>query len=373
MIRSIEEVSDLEGKRVLVRAALNVPIQNGTVTDPLRLELAMKTIELLLSRGARVILMSHMSDTTGTLEPVFQYLKKKIPLDFVRDVAGEEAHTAAASLEEGRALLLENLRRDVREEQNDEEFAQALSSLADLYVNDDFTVSHRAHAAIVRVPGLLPGYGGLQFMEELRGLTPALTPPAPSLAILGGAKLKTKLALLESLLQKYDRVFVGGALANDFFKAKGFEVGKSLVSDDVSAARSLLGNPKILLPEIVTALTQSGKEDARISAILPEDTILDIAPASIEMLQPHITEAQFVLWNGPMGNFEKGFREGTDRLAKAVADAPGRSVVGGGDTLASIQNLGIMDTFEFVSTAGGAMLDFLAHGTLPGIKALERA
>ena len=370
MLHSIEELTDLTGMRVLVRAALNVPIENGKVADTLRLDLAMKTVSYLLARNARVILMSHMSDSKASLSPVYEYLRTKIPLTFVADVAGVKAHQAANALKDGNALLLENLRWNAGEKANDEQFAREVASLGDIYVADDFTVLHRAHAAVVSVPKFLPSYAGFQLLAELKGLTPALSPESPSVAIVGGAKLVTKMALIKSLLAKYDRVFVGGALANDFFLAKGYDVGKSLVSNGPEA-KELLTNEKIVLPETVTISNAAGREDVPATAVGDADVISDIAPASIETLRPLIEGARMILWNGPMGHFETGFTQGTDALAKLIADAPGKSIVGGGDTLSSIQNLGLMQKFTFVSTAGGAMLDFLANGTLPGLKALE--
>ncbi len=369
-MRSIEELTDVKGMRVLLRAALNVPVKNGLVADTLRLDLALKSVSYLLARGARVILISHMSDAKASLAPVFHYLKNKIPLSFVQDVSGLAAHKAANALTDGQALLLENVRWDTREGADDGEFAKELASLADIYVADDFTVAHRRHAAVVIVPRLLPSYAGFQFLAEVSGLTPALTPESPSLAVIGGDKLVTKIALLNSLLSKYDRVFVGGALANDFYAAKGYEVGKSLVSGTKDAADLLL-NSKVLLPETVTVSNPAGREDKHASEVGKEDTISDIAPSSIESLKPLVEKARMILWNGPMGHFETGFVEGTDALATLIADAKGKTIVGGGDTLASIQNLQLFEKFTFVSTAGGAMLDFLANGTLPGIEALK--
>ena len=370
MIRSVEELKDLKGVRVLLRASLNVPMQEGTVSDATRLTCALPTIEFLMKKGARIILMSHMSDSMGSLRPVFDHFKKQLPLTFVDDVAGVAAHTAASALKDGHILLLENIRRNAGEKANDIQFARELASLGDIFVNDDFTVAHRKHAGVVLLPTLLPSYAGLRFLEEMNGLLPALSPESPSLAILGGAKLSTKMALLTKLLEKYDHVFVGGALSNDFFAAKGYETGKSLVSG-MSVAGGLLGNSKIILPDIVTIASAHDHHDGHASELAPGDIISDIAIPSIKALQPLIDKARFILWNGPMGNFEAGFVAGTDDLAERIASAKGKSIVGGGDTLSSIQNLGVEEKFTFVSTAGGAMLDFLASGTLPGIEALE--
>lgn len=370
MVRSVEDIGEVAGKRILVRASLNVPIENGVVTDSFRLDGALKTIHFLSERGARVILVSHMTDSSASLEPIFLHLKEKIAVAFVRDIHGALARDSVQLLKNGEVLLLENIRNDAGEKLCDVEFAKSLASLADIFVADDFTVAHRRHAGVVLLPTLLPSYAGFQFLSELQGLTPALAPTSPSLAIIGGAKLTTKAVLIERLLQKYDHVFVGGALANDFFKARGLEIGGSLTSG-TDTAEKLLSNPKIIVPSFVTVESSMGVRDVEAEEIQKEDVVWDIAEQSIQSLKSVLQESKTVLWNGPMGNFEKGFTKGTYALAHAIAESNANSIVGGGDTLASIQHLDLMDKFTFVSSAGGAMLDFLASGTLPGIEALE--
>ncbi|MBY0539506.1 phosphoglycerate kinase [Patescibacteria group bacterium] len=372
MVRSISELKNLSGARVLVRLDLNVPIQNGGVEDPYRIERALPTVKYLLDHGARVVLMSHMSDKMGTLQPVYAYLKTKIHVSFVDDISGTKAREEAGKLGNGTALLLQNIRRDAREEANDEGFARELASLADIYVNDAFPVSHRAHASVVGVSKLLPSYAGFQLVAEVEGLSPALSPESPSLAIVGGAKLVTKVKLIDTLLSKYDYVFVGGAIVNDFYRAKGYEVGKSLVSG-ADHAKPMLTNSKIILPNELIVLNPAGSHETVATEVGTEDVIIDISPTAIQKLAPIVAKSKSILWNGPMGNFEKGFRSGTDDLAKLIAGSSAKSVVGGGDTLSSIQSLNLMDKFSFVSTAGGAMLDFLANGTLPGIEALKNS
>jgi phosphoglycerate kinase len=370
---TVEIASTLRGHTVLLRASLNVPVENGVVRNPFRLDAALKTVTLLSSAGARVVLISHIDgDGSPSLRPVYEYLKTKVPLVFVEDVAGERARAAVHALTDGHVALIENVRRDAGEVANDDAFARRLASLGDVYVNDDFAAAHRKHASIIGVPQYLPSYAGLQFVAEVEGLTKALEPKSPSLAIVGGAKFVTKEPLIRALLPKYDFVFVGGALAIDFYKAKGYEVGKSLVSDSPHLA-DLLTNSKVILPVDATVVGPAGTFVKDVRELLPNDTIYDIGPKSIETLKPLAAKARTVLWNGPLGNFEKGFSSMTEELAKVLADAPGVSVVGGGDTIAAIQKLGLNDKFEFLSTAGGAMLDFLAHGTLPGIEALKNA
>lgn len=372
-VQSIESVAhSLAGHAVLLRASLNVPVERGQVMNPFRLLRALPTIELLSHHGARVVLVSHLNGEVGaSLRPVFEYLRTKLPLSYIDDVVGERAQKAARSLTNGQILILENVRRDPGEVANDDHFVRRLAVLGDVFVNDDFTSAHRVHASVVGLPKYLPSYAGLQFMAELQGLTQALEPKSPSLALLGGAKFITKEPLIRALLTKYDTVFVGGALATDFFKAKGYEVGKSLVSNSLGIT-DLLQNSKIMLPTDVTVENVHGREVKAPNKLLSSDTIYDIGPATLENLKPYIEKAKTVLWNGPMGNFEKGFSEMTEGLARAVARAPGYSAVGGGDTIAAIEKLGLNSKFEFLSTAGGAMLDFLAHGTLPGIEALEK-
>ena len=372
-VQGVEAILDyVAGHTVLVRASLNVPVENGRVTNPFRLESALKTISLLSARGAKIMLLSHIGDTpTSSVRPVYEYLRQKISLTYVDDVVGQAAVTAVRGLKNGDILLLENLRRNPGEVANDEHFVRRLAALGDIYVNDDFAAAHRVHASIVGLPAVMPSYAGLQFVAEVTALTHALEPKSPSLAILGGAKFVTKEPLIRALLKKYDRVFVGGALATDFFKAKGFEIGASLTSQSPHV-QDLLQNSKILVPEDVTVLGVHGREVKASDKVRASDTIYDIGPASLQTLKPLIENAKTVLWNGPMGNFEKGFSEMTEGMARLVAGAAGISVVGGGDTIAAIEKLGLNSKFEFLSTAGGAMLDFLAHGTLPGIEALEK-
>jgi len=374
MLSSIKEFSSsrLSGLKVLFRADFNVPIENGRVVDPLRIGATLSSIKHLLGYGARVIIISHRSDEKTSLLPVFQYLKREIPIAFAEDVAGSKAHRAARELKNGQALLLENLRWEKGEKGNDAQFAQDLASMADVYVNDAFPVSHRPHTSVVGVPAILPGYAGFQFLKELENLTPALMPQSPSLAIIGGAKFATKEKLVHELLKKYDKLFIGGALANDFFRAEGHEVGKSLVSN-TDHIQPLLQNSKIMIPVDVTVENPNGKEDKDLSEVNENDCIYDVGPKSMEALRPFVEKARSILWNGPMGNFEKGFRRGTDDVAKMIAQVDAHSIVGGGDTLSSIQFLHLSDRFSFVSTAGGAMLDFLANGTLPGIEALKNS
>ena len=366
---------NMSGKRVLVRASLNVPIEKGVVSNPFRVAQSLSTIEALAVRDARVVVVAHIGrSATDSLEVVHRELQKRtsIPIHFVRDVVGARAQEAVDRLSGGEVLLLENVRREAREMINDETFARRLASFGELFVNDAFSDSHRAHASIVGVPRYVESVAGPHFMEEYNGILPALNPPSPSFAIMGGAKFLTKEPLIKTLLEKYDKVFIGGALANDFFVAKGYTVGASLVSS-VSHAEALLQNSKLIIPTDVTVWDGEKKDSKKLSEIESHDTIYDIGPLSVKDITPYIEKARFILWNGPLGNFENGFTDGTHSVAKVIASARGESVVGGGDTIASIEHLQLSEKFTFLSTAGGAMLQFVAHGTLPGIEALEMA
>ncbi len=381
-MRSIRTIPLLENIPVLVRAALNVPLENGVVVNDYRLRRALPTITYLAERGARVVLISHIGEQgTETLEPVARALAKLTRgVSFCPETIGPKARAAVRSLMPGDVLVMENLRRSAGEKANDPAFAQELAALGDAFVQDSFDTCHRMHASIIGVPKLLPSYAGLLLEEEVAALTAARTPAHPALAVVGGAKFSTKEAVLTVLLQTYDKVFIGGALSNDFLKAAGHAVGESLVSNDDSAGmQELLKNPKLVLPVDARVVSQSElgsmamHTTARIvsiAALAPDDVMLDHGPATSALLAELARHARSVLWNGPLGNYENGFVDATDAFAQAVAASGAHSVVGGGDTVASIENLGLLSHFSFVSTGGGAMLDLLAHDTLPGIAAL---
>lgn len=382
-MRSIRDIKVFENIPILVRAGLNVPVENDWVVNDYRLRRALPTIRFLSERGAKVILISHIGEKgTETLAPVARALGTLInEVSFCPENTGEVARTAIRTMGPGHILVLENLRRNAGEQKNDIEFAKELALLADIFVEDSFDTCHRPHASIIGVPKLLPAYAGLLLEEEVAALSAALKPTHNAFAAIGGAKFSTKEAVLTTLLTTYDHVFVGGALANDFLKASGQEVGKSLVSDiDPAKAKELLANPKLVLPvdSLVVKADAVGTMNARAEAriapmgqVMPDEVILDHGPATSVLLTELTHKIKTILWNGPLGNYENGFVDATDALARAIASSGAHSVVGGGDTVASIQNLGLLSQFSFVSTGGGAMLDFLAKGTLPGIEALE--
>ncbi len=359
---------DIAGRCVLVRADLNVPIDNGVITNDFRIRRALPTIAAIIHGGGRVVLISHIGkDGQSTLRPVYHYLQQHVPIHFAKTL--DEAERLVSSLKEGEVLLLENLRSNSGEVEADAVFAERLATLADVYVNDAFAASHRQHASIVGVPRLLPSFAGVEFMEEVTYLNTALTPASPSLLILGGAKFHTKIPLIKRL-QHYDTIFIGGAIANDFFKAKGYEVGKSLVADDTKELLPLMDNKNLLLPLDVTVVREGAAVVVEPTEVLPDDVIVDVGTKTTDMLSSLASHAATVLWNGPLGNYEKGFSNETELLAKAVASSSAISIVGGGDTIASIGQLKLEDKFTFLSTGGGAMLDYLAEGTLVGLEAL---
>lgn len=382
-MRSVGDIEVFENIPILVRASLNVPLADGLVANEYRLRRAVSTLRFLTERGARVVLISHIGEKgTETLEPVAGALSRLIPgVSFHGESIGAGARSAIRRLPAGKILILENLRRNRGEVMNDPSFAHELASLGDVFVEDSFDTCHRRHASIVGVPKLLPSYAGVLLAEEIVELSKALSPTSPSLAIIGGAKFSTKEPVLTSLLTTYSHVFVGGALTNDFLKASGHEVGKSLVSDgDTSHITKLLTDPKIVLPidVVVAPASALGSSDiltqarvSKVEEVRPDETILDVGPATASLLTDLARTSTTTLWNGPLGNYENGFVDATDSLARAVAASGAHSVVGGGDTIASIEKLGLFSKFSFVSTGGGAMLEFLAHGTLPGIEALR--
>lgn len=363
---------ELRGKRVLVRAGLDVPVVDGIVQGAFRVTRAIRTLSYLRECGARTIVIAHIGrDEVDSLEPVAKFLSTSIAVQFVTDVLGEKARSAVEGLADGDIVILENLRRDPREVENDPAFAKELASLADIYVNDAFSACHRAHASIVGVPELLPSYAGFELVDEVAHLSEALSPVSPSLCILAGAKFETKEPLIKKLLGIYDNVYVGGALANDIFRARGLEVGISRVSEGAPSV-DVLNHPRLVTPIDLTVRHTDGSVSVMKSEVLQKgDRNMDIGPESFSQLKKLIERSSFILWNGPMGIYEEGFEAWTVELAKEIAHAGKRAIVGGGDTVTAIAHASLFDKFAFVSTGGGAMLEFLSDGTLPGIEVLQ--
>jgi phosphoglycerate kinase len=373
-MKIINEDGNLRGKRVLLRTSLNVPIDDGKILDATRLDEALQTIQFLRSAGARIILISHHSDgEKATLRPAFEYLKERVPLSFIEDIRSAQAKEAVAALHDGDILMSENVRKYPEEEKNDPGFVRELASLADIYVNDDFTTAHRVHASIVGVPALLPSYAGLNFEREYSFLSQALGAPAPSLAIIGGAKPETKIPLIATLTAKMTDVFIAGVSANVVWQSRGLSIGTSATTDDgIPEVAVVNAAQNTYLPSDVRIVDAEG--DLKVVApdkVTKNAAIVDAGPQTLRELSDLIDDASFILWNGPLGEYEKGYTESTHALAHLLAKSGKRVIIGGGDTVTAITRLNLDDAFTFVSTAGGAMIDFLAHGTLPGIEALK--
>lgn len=361
----------MRGKKVLLRVDLNVPIVGDEVRDDFRIRAIFPTLEHLRASGARTIIISHIeNDVTDSLARVASYISRFVALKaFVKDEAS--IGSVISSMSDGDIIMLENLRKNPGEKNNDPGYAARLASFADIYVNDAFAASHRVHASIVGIPRLIPGFAGIRFAQEIERLSESFEPPRPFLFILGGAKFDTKLPLIEKFLVIADYVFVGGALANDIFKEKGYEIGRSTVSPMRVDLRHIESNPKLIIPGDVVVENPLETVTKDPQSVIPEDRIYDAGEKTVSELSDLLNDVRYVLWNGPLGDYEKGYGSATEVLARSIISSGVKSIIGGGDTVACVSKLGLLDKFSFVSTGGGAMLDFLATGTLPGIAALK--
>ena len=387
---TIEEI-DLKGKRVFIRADFNVPLDdNLMITDDTRIRSTLPTINYAIDEGAKVILSSHLGRPKGkrdprlSLAPIAKRLQRLLNKEviFAPDCVGSQVESLVARMKEGDVLLLENLRYHPGEEKNDEEFARALAALADVYINDAFGTAHRAHASIVGVPKFLLSAAGLLLKKEVEYLKGAIENPVrPFVAILGGAKVSGKINVLENLVGKVDKVLVGGGMAYTFIKAMGYEVGKSLVEEDMLETAQRIRKKlkgmgiKFYLPVdcVIAQSIESGIETKTIPTLeIPKGwAALDIGPATVKLFSEAIQDAKTILWNGPMGIFEiDAFSRGTFAIAHAVADAYALTIVGGGDTDLAVHRAGVSDTISFISTGGGAALQLLEGKELPGIAIL---
>ncbi len=372
-MKSIKDIGSISGKRVLVRVDFNLPMKDGKVLDDFRIKKAIPTIEYLCKKGAIVILISHLGDDKASLKPIALKLKKYLPKsEFIStSIFSNETEDRIASLKKGSIVLLENLRTETGEKNNSPSFARALSRYATIFVNEAFPESHRLYASIVGITKYLPGYAGFQFEEEVKNLSLAFMPEHPFLFILGGAKFETKIPLIKRFLNNADKVFISGALANDFFKAKGYIVGTSVVEDGHFQIPSLLKHKNLMLPVDIEVVKKSKRRFTKPDSVLIDESIVDVGPETIELLKGLVEKAKFILWNGPLGKYENGFGGATEALLKIISKSKARSVIGGGDTVAIVSKLKLENKLGFVSTGGGATLEFLVKGTLPGIKALK--
>ncbi|MGH9317477.1 MAG: phosphoglycerate kinase [Thermoanaerobaculia bacterium] len=389
-MKSIRDLK-LEGRRLFLRVDFNVPLDGGRVTDATRIVETLPTVRLAAERGARVLCASHLGKPKGkpnptlSLAPVSSEFAARLarPVRFVEDCVGPEAQRVAASLQEGEILLLENLRFHPGEEGNDPDFARGLAGLADLYVNDAFGAAHRAHASVVGVPNLFSEKAaGLLMEKEVRELSRLLDPVRPFAVILGGAKISGKIDALRALARRADVLLIGGGMANHFVRALNLSVGRSLLEEEsVPLAREILDSCKkegktIALPcDFVVAKSPEDGARARtvgIAKIPDERMALDVGPKTIEQFKRLLAPARTIFWNGPLGVFEHPpFDRGTKALATLLAQSHAVTVVGGGESVAAVHAAGLAERFTHVSTGGGASLEFLTEGMLPGIRALE--
>jgi len=393
-VRTLDDAGDLKGKRVLVRVDLNVPMENGRVTDATRIERVLPTLQDIADKGGKVILLAHFGRPKGrdpkeSLRPVAQGVSEHVgkPVAFADDCIGEAAAKAVAALNDGDVLLLENTRFHPEEEKNDPAFAKELAKLGDLYVNDAFSAAHRAHASTEALARLLPAYAGRGMEAELEALSKGLeAPQRPVCAVVGGAKVSTKIDLLENLVTKVDALVIGGGMANTFLHAIGIGVGRSLAEKDLAAtAQRIIDKARdhtcaILLP-VDVMVAHEFKANAPhhmygIDAVPDDGMILDVGSQSVERINAAINDAATLVWNGPLGAFELvPFDQGTVAAARhaAARTRSGRlvSVAGGGDTVAALNHAGVAEDFTYVSTAGGAFLEWLEGKALPGVEALR--
>ena len=368
-MKHIQEVTGVQGKRVLVRVDFNTtPGADGVFAEneTFRIHKAMRTINFLQQQGARIILIGHVGrDPKESFAQIADYINTHMDIDvqFIAEVVGDAAQAAIDNLSDGEIVMLENLRSHSGEKANDADFVKELASYGDVYVNEVFSNSHREHASIVGLPKLLPAYAGFQFMDEVQHLDLVRNPEEPLLVVMGGVKFETKLDLMQQFLPTAANIVVGGGLANRLYKDAGLEIGASLVDVDGDTS-VLVHNNTILLPQHVV----TKKETKLVQDITADESIMDV---DVSEFADIIQNAKTILWNGPMGYYEGGFTQGTVAMAQMIANSNATSVVGGGDTVNVLYDENILDKFNFVSTAGGAMLEYLVQGTLPGIQALQ--
>ncbi len=387
MLKTIKDF-ELKGKRVFIRVDFNVPLEGDKIVDDTRILASLPTINYAVQSQAKVIICSHLGRPKGkkvpeySLKPVYEYLKKllKTRVEFLEEISDEALSHACKELKEGEVLLLENVRFYPGETRNDPEFAAVLGKNVDVFINDAFSVSHRAHASVVGVPALVKEKGiGFQMEKELKYLSKVVSKPErPFFAVVGGSKVSTKIGVLKNLISKLDKLIIGGAMANTFLAAQGYPVGASFVEREyIEVAKKVIKEGreegvKIYLPVDVVVEREGSVEEVGIKDVREKDVIYDIGSRSVEFFSDAISGAKTVVWNGPLGYFEKApFHRGTVFIARKIAALNATTVAGGGDTLAAIKLAAVESAFSYVSTAGGAFLEYLEGKELPGIAVLK--
>ena len=372
-MKSLTTLPKLNSARVLVRVDYNVPFKGTKIADARRIEASFDTINTVIKKGGTPVLIAHLGDSAASLRPIATYLSKTYKTVFVmHDINDDKMLDIIAQVPVGTVILLENIRRYKEEESNTSAFAKRLAKLGTYYINDAFSVSHRKHASVVGLPKYLPSFAGHRLLEEIKALGPAVLKPVhPFLFLLGGSKFATKIPLISRFVDVADHVVITGALLNSFYKTLGFEVGDSVVEDGYEKQiRTLVKKQNILLPVDMIVLRGTKKVICTPTEIKAKDIIVDIGPQSVELITQKVAKAKLVVWNGPTGWYEKGFTKASIDIAKAIAASRARGIIGGGDTGAVVEKAVGESKNIFVSTGGGAAIDFLSTGTLPGITAL---
>jgi phosphoglycerate kinase len=366
-----EDYSEFKGKRVIIRLDWNLPMHNDDITDTSRAEVTFEFLKKLSFAGVKMILMTHFGEKGESLAPLVPFLQKHLPfMTFTEEKSFEKLAAASHALHDGDAMLLENVRQWNGEEENIPSLGRSFSDLGDIFVNNAFSVSHRKHASVVGIPKNILSYLGPLFVRELEHLTLALNPEKPALMIIGGAKIKTKLALIEKYLDKGVRVFVGGAMVHDIWRNKGIEIGESLHDATISLSETFVNHPLLMTP--VDVILSTGETVPHYN--IPKDgVVVDCGEDTVKLIASTIKESKTVIANGPLGLYEKGWLKGTEGVLTILGGSETTSYIGGGDTVAVAHSLHLLRKFDFVSLGGGAMLDFLANGTLPGIHAVTES
>jgi phosphoglycerate kinase len=364
------DLRTLKGKRVIVRADWNVPVNNGQITDTSRLEVSVPFLQHLSASGAKIIILTHFGEKGESLENVARYVTKNMPfITFNPSFDFAELEKASHDLVEGNGMLLENVRLFKGETDNDPALADSFATLGDVFINDAFSVAHRKHASVVALAERRLSYFGPTFERELENLTKALTPVQPALLIVGGAKIATKLELIKKYLDQGVKVFVGGAMVHNIWFEQGINIGKSLYDPEYRLPTDFVNHPLLITP--IDVVLENG-DKVPVRSIPKDGVVVDCGPETVEAVTKLITVSNTVIANGPLGLYENGWLAGSEKILTFLADANATSYIGGGDTVTVAHKLGLLQKFNFVSLGGGAMLDYLSSGTLPGIEAVTK-